>query len=78
MRSRATKSPADLGSKVIQQLAACPTDSRSEAVEATDIKSNENPASTTIIERIATARRSYLAWLALQTATYRQGTSHRH
>jgi hypothetical protein len=69
MRSRVTNSPADSGSKVIQQLAARPADSRSEAVEATNIKSNENHASTTVIERIANARRGYLAWLALQTAT---------
>ena len=68
MISRATKSP-DLGGKVIQQLAGRPTESRSEAVEATSIKADENHASTTIIERIANARRGYLAWLALQTAT---------
>jgi hypothetical protein len=69
MRSSATKRPADSGGKVIQQLAAPRTESRSEAVEATDMKSKETHTSTTIIERIAHARRGYLAWLALQTST---------
>lgn len=67
MSSRATQSPADSGSRVIQQLAARPTDS-SEAVEASALKAKENHASTTIIERISKVRRGYLAWLALQTA----------
>jgi len=58
-----------LGSKVIRQLAARPTDSLSEAVEATDTKTKESHTSTTIIERIANSRRSYLAWLALQTTS---------
>jgi hypothetical protein len=57
--SRATQGPAGSSSKVIQQPAARPT----------DWKPNEIHASITLIERIANARRGYLAWLALETAS---------
>ncbi len=67
MSSRATKSPDVLGSNVIQQLTAR-TDSRFDPTDATKLKVEEIHASTTIIERIANARRGYLAWLAQQTA----------
>jgi hypothetical protein len=69
MTSRAAKGPAGLGGKVIQQLAERSTDGRIEVVRAADLKAKENHASTTIIERIANARRGYLAWLALQTTS---------
>lgn len=67
MSSTAT-GPAGTGSKVIQLLAARPVGSRSEAV-TTDAKLSETHASTTIMERIANARRGYLAWLALEAAS---------
>jgi len=67
--SSTTKGPAGSGCKVIEQLTARPNDSSIEVTEPPDLKSNESHASTTIVERIANARRGYLAWLALQTAT---------
>ena len=69
MSKTATKGPADSSCKVIEQLAARPVDNRSAAAEPTDVKFDEIHASTTIIERIVNARRGYMAWLALQTAT---------
>ncbi len=69
MSSTATKRPADSGSKVIEQLSARLAAARSESAEITETKSQDSHASTTIIERIAEARRGYLAWLALQAAT---------
>ena len=69
MSATATKGPTDSSCKVIEQLAARPTDSRSAAAERMDVKFDEIHASTTIIERIVNARRGYMAWLALQTAT---------
>jgi hypothetical protein len=69
MSSAATKGPAVSGSKVIEQLAAQPTGNRSGAAEAAGPRSNDAHVSTTIIERMANARRGYLAWLALQTTS---------
>jgi hypothetical protein len=69
MSSRATRCPTDLGSRVIQQLAGRPTDSRSVVGGATDSKVEEIHESTTIIERFANTRRGYLAWLALQATS---------
>ncbi len=65
MSSTATKGPADSGHKVIEQLSARPGGGSATA----EARSDEIHASSTIIERIIGARRGYLAWLDLQTAT---------
>jgi hypothetical protein len=54
--------------RVIEQLMVLPPGSRSEAAEPAETKSDEIHTSTTIIQRIANARRGYLTWLALQAA----------
>jgi hypothetical protein len=66
MSSSATQGPARSSSKVVQQLAARPTGRRSETA---DWMPNEIHVSITLTERIANARRGYLAWLALETAS---------
>jgi hypothetical protein len=69
MSSTASKGQIDSGNKIIEQLTTLSTGIRGKAGDAADLKCNEFGASNTIIERIASARRGYMAWLALRAAT---------